>query len=338
MTIKTVKDAINDALVQSFEEDKNVILMGEDIAGGKGREQYQGTQDAWGGPFGVTQGLYTKFGGERVRDTTIAEAGFFGAAIGAAMTGLRPIVELMYVDFAGVCFDQMMNQAAKVRYMFGGKQKVPMVVRTVVGAGFRAGSEHSQTLYSLYTHIPGLKVVAPYDAYDAKGLLLSSIKDDDPVIFMEHKRLYMTSCEVPDDLKPIPLGKGRIRREGSDVTIIAIQRMNVFAEEAADELEKINISCEIVDPRTYSPLDEELIFQSVKKTGKVIVVDESNPKCSLASEISSLISEKCFSDLKAAVIKITAPHTPVPFSPPMEDFYIPSTKKIIDAVKKLKDV
>ena len=204
------------------------------------RDRYQGTQDAWGGPFGVTQGLYTKFGGERVRDTTIAEAGFFGAAIGAAMTGLRPIVELMYVDFAGVCFDQMMNQAAKVRYMFGGKQKVPMVVRTVVGAGFRAGSEHSQTLYSLYTHIPGLKVVAPYDAYDAKGLLLSSIKDDDPVIFMEHKRLYMTSCEVPDDLKPIPLGKGRIRREGSDVTIIAIQRMNLFAEEAANELEKIN--------------------------------------------------------------------------------------------------
>ena len=183
MPIKTVKEAINDALVQSFENDKNVILMGEDIAGGKGREQYQGTQDAWGGPFGVTQGLFTKFGAERVRDTTIAEAGFFGAAVGAAMTGLRPIVELMYVDFAGVCFDQMMNQAAKVRYMFGGKQKVPMVVRTVVGAGFRAGSEHSQTLYSLYTHIPGLKVVAPYDAYDAKGLLLASIQDDDPVIF-----------------------------------------------------------------------------------------------------------------------------------------------------------
>jgi len=335
MPILTVKEAINQALVESFTNDKNVILMGEDIAGGKGREQYQGTQDAWGGPFGVTQGLLTKFGPERVRDTTIAEAGFFGAAVGAAMTGLRPIVELMYVDFAGVCFDQLMNQAAKMRYMFGGKQNVPMVVRTVVGAGFRAGSEHSQTLYSLYTHIPGLKVVAPYDAIDAKGLLLSSIIDNDPVIFMEHKRLYMTKCEVPENLKPIPLGKGRIRKKGKDITIVAIQRMNLFAEEAANLLADEDIECEIIDPRTYSPLDESLIYESVKKTGKVIIIDESNPKCSLASEISSLISENCFNDLKAPILKLTAPHTPVPFSPPMEDFYIPSTKKIIKGIKTI---
>ena len=335
MPILTVKEAINQALVESFTNDKNVILMGEDIAGGKGREQYQGTQDAWGGPFGVTQGLLTKFGPERVRDTTIAEAGFFGAAVGAAMTGLRPIVELMYVDFAGVCFDQLMNQAAKMRYMFGGKQNVPMVVRTVVGAGFRAGSEHSQTLYSLYTHIPGLKVVAPYDAIDAKGLLLSSIIDNDPVIFMEHKRLYMTKCEVPENLKPIPLGKGRIRKKGKDITIVAIQRMNLFAEEAANLLADEDIECEIIDPRTYSPLDESLIYESVKKTGKVIIIDESNPKCSLASEISSLISENCFNDLKAPILKLTAPHTPVPFSPPMEDFYIPSTKKIIKGIKNI---
>ena len=331
----TVKEAINEALFESFQNDKNVILMGEDIAGGKGREEYPGTQDSWGGPFGVTQGLLTKFGPERVRDTTITEAGFFGAAVGAAMTGLRPIVELMYVDFLGVCFDQLMNQAAKMRYMFGGKQRVPMVVRTVVGAGFRAGSEHSQALYSLYTHIPGLKVVAPYDAYDAKGLLLSAIQDDDPVIFMEHKRLYMKACDVPENMEPIPLGKGRIRRQGKDITIIAIQRMNLFAEEAAEDMAQEGIDCEIIDPRSYSPLDEELIFESVRKTGKVIVVDESNPKCSLASEITSLISEKCFDDLKAAVIKITAPHTPVPFSPPMEDFYIPSVAKIIQAIKKL---
>ena len=335
MPILTVKEAINQALVESFTNYKNVILMGEDIAGGKGREQYQGTQDAWGGPFGVTQGLLTKFGPERVRDTTIAEAGFFGAAVGAAMTGLRPIVELMYVDFAGVCFDQLMNQAAKMRYMFGGKQNVPLVVRTVVGAGFRAGSEHSQTLYSLYTHIPGLKVVAPYDAIDAKGLLLSSIIDNDPVIFMEHKRLYMTKCEVPENLKPIPLGKGRIRKKGKDITIVAIQRMNLFAEEAANLLADEDIECEIIDPRTYSPLDETLIYESVKKTGKVIIIDESNPKCSLASEISSLISENCFNDLKAPILKLTAPHTPVPFSPPMEDFYIPSTKKIIKGIKTI---
>jgi len=333
----TVKDAINEALVESFENDSNVILMGEDIAGGAGRDNHPGARDSWGGPFGVTKGLLTKFGPERVMDTTIAEAGFFGAAVGAAMTGMRPIVELMYVDFAGVCFDQLMNQAAKMRYMFGGKQSVPMVVRTVVGAGFRAGSEHSQTLYSLYTHIPGLKVVAPYDAYDAKGLLLSSIIDNDPVIFMEHKKLYMTKCDVPDNMKPIPLGKGRVRKKGKDVTIIAIQRMNLFAEEAVADLLNEGIDCEIIDPRTYSPLDEELIFESVKKTGKVVVIDESNPKCSLASEITSLISEKCFGDLKAGVVKITAPHTPVPFSPPMEDFYIPSTKKIVESIKSLNN-
>ena len=180
-------------------------------------------------------------------------------------------------------------------------------------------------------------MVAPYDAYDAKGLLLSSIIDNDPVIFMEHKKLYMTKCDVPDNMKPIPLGKGRVRKKGKDVTIIAIQRMNLFAEEAVADLLNEGIDCEIIDPRTYSPLDEELIFESVKKTGKVVVIDESNPKCSLASEITSLISEKCFGDLKAGVVKITAPHTPVPFSPPMEDFYIPSTKKIVESIKSLNN-
>ena len=214
--------------------------------------------------------MLTKFGPERVRDTTIAEAGFFGAAVGAAMTGLRPIVELMYVDFAGVCFDQLMNQAAKMRYMFGGKQNVPMVVRTVVGAGFRAGSEHSQTLYSLYTHIPGLKVVAPYDAIDAKGLLLSSIIDNDPVIFMEHKRLYMTKCEVPENLKPIPLGKGRIRKKGKDITIVAIQRMNLFAEEAANLLSEEDIECEIIDRAWRENWVKPEI--NTNKSGKIINV------------------------------------------------------------------
>ncbi|MDA0700690.1 MAG: alpha-ketoacid dehydrogenase subunit beta, partial [bacterium] len=182
----TVRDAINEALFQAMELDPDVILMGEDIAGGAGRDEHPGALDAWGGPFGVTKGLATRFGRERVMDTTIAEAGFFGAAVGAAMTGLRPVVELMYVDFAGVAFDQMLNQAAKVRYMFGGKQRVPMVMRTVVGAGFRAGAEHSQTLYSLFTHVPGLKTVAPSTAADAKGLLLTAIADDDPVVFFEH--------------------------------------------------------------------------------------------------------------------------------------------------------
>jgi acetoin:2,6-dichlorophenolindophenol oxidoreductase subunit beta len=254
----TVKDAINEALVQAMSADENVILMGEDIAGGAGRDD-QGGLDAWGGPFGVTKGLATRFGRERVRDTTIAEAGFFGAAVGAAMTGLRPVVELMYVDFVGVCFDQLLNQAAKMRYMFGGKQRVPMVVRTVVGGGFRAASEHSQTLYSLYTHVPGLKTIAPSTAADAKGLLLAAIQDDDPVIFFEHKRLYMTKGEVSESATPIPLGKASIVRSGQHVTIVGVQRMVQFSLEAAHLLSLDGIEAEVIDPRTYSPLDEETI-------------------------------------------------------------------------------
>lgn len=331
----TVKDAINEALRQCMEADDDVVLFGEDIAGGQGRDEHPGAMDAWGGPFGVTQGLCTQFGRERVRDTTIAEAGFFGAAIGAAMVGMRPVCELMYVDFAGVCFDQMMNQAAKSRYMFGGKQNVPMVMRTVVGGGFRAGGEHSQTLYSLFTHIPGLKVVAPYSAADAKGLLIAAIRDDDPVVFLEHKRLYMRKEGVPEAAEAIPLGKGKIRRTGKDVTIIAVQRMNLFAEEAAITLALEGIEAEIIDPRTYSPLDEEMILTSVRKTGHVVVVDESYPRCGLAADIASLIAEKGFSDLRAPVLKVTAPHTPVPFSPPMEDFYIPSAERITRRVKEV---
>jgi pyruvate dehydrogenase E1 component beta subunit len=329
----TYKDAINEALRQMMDIDPTIILMGEDIAGGAGRDEHPGALDAWGGPFGVTKGLATRFGRERVMDTTIAEAGFFGAAVGAAMTGLRPIVELMYVDFAGVCFDQVMNQAAKVRYMFGGKQKVPMVVRTVVGAGFRAAAEHSQTLYSLYTHIPGIKTVAPSTAADAKGLLIAAIQDDDPVIFFEHKRLYMTKEHVPEEPIPISLGQARIVREGGDLTIVAVQRAVQFSMEAADELAKEGINVEIIDPRTYSPLDEATILSSVAKTGKALIVDESYPRCSLATDIAALIGDKGFHDLTGPVKRLTAPHTPVPFSPPLEDAYLPLPAKIIAAVR-----
>lgn len=331
----TVKDAINEALRETMRTDPDVVLFGEDIAGGQGRDEYPGAMDAWGGPFGVTKGLCSEFGRDRVRDTTIAEAGFFGAAIGGAMVGMRPVCELMYADFAGVCFDQMMNQAAKMRYMFGGKQNVPMVMRTVVGGGFRAGAEHSQTLYSLFAHIPGLKVVAPYSAADAKGLLIAAIRDDDPVVFFEHKRLYMQTEAVPEGDDAIPLGRGKRRREGRDVTVIAVQRMNLFAEQAAADLEAEGIEVEIIDPRTYSPLDEEMILASVKKTGRVIVVDESYPRCSLAADIAALIAEKAFKDLRAPVLKVTAPHTPVPFSPPMEDFYLPSRQRITRRIKEV---
>ncbi|HEY8595757.1 MAG TPA: alpha-ketoacid dehydrogenase subunit beta [Devosiaceae bacterium] len=330
----TVKDAINEALRETMRADPDVVLFGEDIAGGQGRDDYPGAMDAWGGPFGVTKGLCTEFGRDRVRDTTIAEAGFFGAAIGGAMVGMRPVCELMYADFAGVCFDQMMNQAAKMRYMFGGKQNVPMVMRTVVGGGFRAGAEHSQTLYSLFAHIPGLKVVAPYSAADAKGLLISAIRDDDPVVFFEHKRLYMQKEAVPEGAEAIPLGRGRRRREGGDVTVIAVQRMNLFAEQAAAELERDGIGVEIIDPRTYAPLDEEMILSSVKKTGRAVVVDESYPRCSLAADIAALIAEKGFADLRAPVLRVTAPHTPVPFSPPMEDYYLPSPERIARRVRE----
>lgn len=330
----TVKDAINEALMQVMEADPSVIMMGEDIAGGAGRDD-QGGLDAWGGPFGVTQGLATRFGRERIRDTTIAEAGFFGAAVGAAMTGLRPIVELMYVDFVGVCYDQLLNQAAKMRYMFGGKQRVPMVVRTVVGAGFRAAAEHSQALYPLYTHVPGLKTVAPTTPADAKGLLISAIQDDDPVIFFEHKRLYMTKGDVPEDPTPIPLGKASIPRSGKDITVVAVQRMVNFSLEAARLLDIEGIQAEVIDPRTYSPLDEDTILKSVAKTGYLIIVDESYPRCGLAADISSIVAEKGFDYLKGAIRKVTPPHTPVPFSPPMEDFYLPSPQKIADAVRGL---
>ena len=330
----TLKDAINEALMQAMEADPSIIMMGEDIAGGAGRDE-QGGLDAWGGPFGVTKGLATRFGRERVRDTTIAEAGFFGAAVGAAMTGLRPIVELMYVDFVGVCFDQLLNQAAKMRYMFGGKQRVPMVVRTVVGAGFRAASEHSQTLYSLYTHVPGLKTVAPSNAADAKGLLLAAIQDDDPVIFFEHKKLYMTTGEVSETATPIPLGKASVPRVGKHLTIVGVQRMVNFSLEAAQMLAKDGIEVEVIDPRSYSPLDEDTILESVAKTGHLVIVDESHPRCGLASDISAIVAEKGFDYLKGPIRRITAPHTPVPFSPPMEDFYLPLPARIAETVRKM---
>jgi acetoin:2,6-dichlorophenolindophenol oxidoreductase subunit beta len=330
----TLKDAINEALAQAMEHDPDVILLGEDIAGGAGRDGHPGALDAWGGPFGVTKGLATRFGRERVMDTTIAEAGFFGAAVGAAMTGLRPVVELMYVDFAGVSFDQLLNQAAKVRYMFGGKQRVPMVVRTVVGAGFRAAAEHSQTLYSLFTHVPGLKTVAPSTPADAKGLLLTAIADDDPVVFFEHKRLYMTRGPVPEAPVPIPFGKARIAREGRDLTVVGVQRGVVFALEAARQLAELGIEVEVIDPRTYSPLDEEAILASVAKTGHLLVVDESYPRCSLATDVAALVADKGFADLKGPIKRLTAPHAPVPFSPPLEDAYLPLPPRIVEAIRR----
>ncbi len=328
-----VKDAINEALAAEMELDGRVFLIGEDIGGGAGRdEQYPPALDAWGGPFGVTHGLQTRFGRRRVIDSALAETGFIGACIGAAVAGLRPVAEIMYIDFIGTSFDQLLNHAAKLRYVYDGKVSVPMVVRTVSGAGFRAAAEHSQSLYSLYTHIPGLKVVAPSNAYDAKGLMVSSIRDPDPVIFIEHKRLYMTECEVPEEQYAIPFGVAAVVREGKDVTIVGVQKMVLTSLEAADLLSDLGVEAEVIDPRTYSPLDMRTIVNSVKKTGRLVVVDESHPRCSLATDIAAQVADLAFASLRAPIKRVTGAHTPIPFSPPLEDAFIPQPSNVVSAV------
>ncbi|MGZ8649470.1 MAG: alpha-ketoacid dehydrogenase subunit beta [Solirubrobacteraceae bacterium] len=325
----TFQQAINEALAQEMERDESVVLFGEDVAGGAGAS---GEDDAWGGVLGVTKGLYPKFP-NRVLDTPISESAIVGAAAGAAASGLRPVAELMFVDFLGVCLDQIYNQAAKFRYMFGGKSITPMVIRTMFGAGIRAAAQHSQTLYPIFTHIPGLKVVVPATPYDAKGLLIQSIRDDDPVIFLEHKVLYTIEGDVPEESYAIPFGEANIVREGSDVTIVALGRMVLLAEQAADELAGEGIDCEIVDPRTTSPLDEDTILESVENTGRLVVVDEASPRCGLAADIVARVAQEAFSSLKAPPRMVTPPHTPVPFSPVLEDAYVPTPASIAEAVR-----
>ena len=332
MAKKSFRQAINEALRQEMERDHRVVIMGEDISGGMGAP---GEQDAWGGPLGVTKGLMPQFGRDRVLDTPITESAFIGAAAGAAATGLRPVAELMFVDFMGVCFDQIFNQAAKFKYMFGGKAVTPLVIRTMYGAGFRAASQHSQCLYPLFTHIPGLKVVIPSNPYEAKGLLIQAIRDDDPVIFFEHKMMYDDEAEVPDEAYTIPFGEANVTREGDDVTIIAFGRMVNVANEAADNLEKAGISCTVVDPRTTSPLDRDTILETAEETGRVVVVDEAHPRCSMAADISALCAQEIFGALKAPVKMVTAPHSPVPFSPALEDLYIPNAAKVEAAVREV---
>jgi pyruvate dehydrogenase E1 component beta subunit len=282
--------------------------------------------------LGVTKGLAARAPG-RVLDTPISESAFVGAAAGAACSGLRPVVELMFVDFMGVCFDQIFNQAAKFRYMFGGKAVTPMVIRTMWGAGIRAASQHSQALYPIFTHIPGLKVVVPSNPYDAKGLLIEAIRDDDPVVFFENKVLYTMEGDVPEEAYTIPFGEANVVREGGDVTIVALGREVGLALEAAEKLAADGIECEIIDPRTTSPLDEETIFESVQETGRLVVVDEANPRCSLAADIASRVAQECWDALEAAPQMVTAPHSPVPFSPILEDLYVPGADRIEEAVR-----
>ena len=327
----TYREALNEALAQEMERDPSVIVMGEDNAGGEGAP---GDDDAWGGVLGVTKGLYHKFPG-RVLDTPISESAFIGAAVGAATAGLRPVAELMFVDFMGVCFDQIFNQAAKFRYMFGGRAVTPVVIRTMYGAGLRAAAQHSQALYPVFTHIPGLKVVIPATPYDAKGLLITAIRDNDPVIFFEHKALYDLTGPVPEESYTLPFGEANVVREGSDVTIVTLGRMVHTSLAAADELAASGVSCEVVDLRTTSPLDEDTILESVENTGRLVVVDEATPRCSIATDISALAASRAFGALRAPIGMVTAPHTPVPFSAALEDQYIPDAQRIVNAVKSV---
>lgn len=327
------QQAINEALAQEMRRDDTVFIIGEDVAGGAGAP---GEDDAWGGVLGVTKGLYHQFPG-RVLDAPLSEIGYIGAAVGAATQGLRPVCELMFVDFAGCCLDQILNQAAKFRYMFGGKAVTPLVMRTMYGAGLRAAAQHSQMLTSLWTHIPGLKVVCPSSPYDAKGLLIQAIRDNDPVIFCEHKLLYSMQGDVPEEVYTVPFGEANYLRDGSDVTLVTYGRMVHVAMEAANNLARQGIDCEVLDLRTTSPLDEDSILESVEKTGRLVVIDEATPRCSMATDISALVAQKAFGALKGPIEMVTAPHTPVPFSDALEDLYIPDAAKIEAAVRTVLD-
>lgn len=316
----TFREAINEALRQEMERDPNVVVMGEDVG-------------VYGGVFGVTKGLFEKFGMDRVVDTPISEAGFIGAAVGAAALGLRPVVELMFVDFFGVAMDQIYNQAAKMRYMFGGKIKIPITIRTTIGGGLSAAAQHSQVLYSIFAHVPGLKIIVPSTPYDAKGLLISAIRDDNPKIYFEHKLLYDVKGPVPEEPYTIPLGVADIKREGTDATVIALAYVVHEALKAAGLLSKEGISIEIVDPRTIVPFDKETVLKSVKKTGRVVVVDEDYDRCSFASWVAAIIADEAFEYLDAPIKRVTTPTVPIPFSPVLEREILPNAEKIVRAVK-----
>ena len=328
------RQAINEALRQEMERDEDVIIMGEEIAGGAGRE-HLGIVDAWGGPFRTTVGLIQQFGNQRVLDAPLSEAAFIGAAIGAASTGMRTVAELMFVDFIGVCMDQLINNAAKMRYMFGGQVKVPFTMLTRIGAGFGSAAQHSESYYSIFSHMPGLKGVVPSDAYTAKGLLVAAIRDDDPVIYFEHKGLYGETGPVPEELYELPLGKARTVRPGKDITLVGISKMTWICTAAAEELAKSGIDAEVIDLLSISPIDYDHVIDSVRRTHRLVVVDEDTPICSMASEICSRVAEEAFDYLDAPPSRVTAPHTPVPYSRALEVNYMPNEARVISTVTAL---
>ena len=319
----TYAQALNEALAYNLGKDPRVFLMGEDI--GK-----------YGGIFQVTAGLLDRFGPEKVIDAPISESGFVGAAVGAAMTGMKPVVEIMFIDFTTVAMDMIVNQMAKIHYMFGGRGKVPMVLRTNIGAGRGAAAQHSQSFHAFFLHIPGLIVVAPSTPYDAKGLLNTAIQDENPVVFVEHKKLYITKGNVPEEYYAIPFGKADVKREGRDMTIVATHAMVARSMTVAEEFSKEGIEIEIVDPRTLCTLDKKTIVESVKKTGRLIVADEGPVTCGVSAEMSAMIAEEAVEYLQAPILRVGSPDTPVPFSPPLEKIYIPDEEDVREAVLKMK--
>jgi pyruvate dehydrogenase E1 component beta subunit len=331
-TLSTVT-AINEALTIAMRTDPDVILMGEDVAGGGARDK-EGV-DEMGGIVGTTKGLIKVFGPERVLDTPISEMGLLGTAVGAAATGLRPVAELMFMDFIGVALDPLLNQAAKLRYMFGGKARVPLTVCTLMGAGMQAAAQHSQSLYGITAGIPGLKTVIPSNPADAKGLLLAAIRDDDPVIFCEPKTVLMSGGEVPEGDYEVPLGVAAIAREGSDVSLVGMGGTVPVALAAAEALAAEGVSAEVLDLRSLQPLDEAAILATLSKTGRLVVVDESTPRCGIASDVAALCVDRGFDFLEAPVKKVTAPFTPVPFAAVLEKAFMPAADDVVAAVRSL---
>lgn len=319
----TYRDALREALREEMRRDETVFLLGEDI----GR--------FWGGAFKVTSGLAEEFGDARVRDTPISESTIVGAAVGAAITGMRPVAEIMFGDLTTLAMDQIANQAAKIRYMFGGQAKAPMVIRTPFGAGVNIASHHSQSLEAWFMHVPGLYVALPSTPYDAKGLLKTAIRGDNPVFFCEHKLLYPMKGIIPEEEFLVPFGKAEVKREGKDVTIFATMFMVHKALAAAEQLAKSGVSTEVVDPRTLAPLDKVAILASVKKTGRLVIVSEDTKTAGVSAEIAAIVAEEAIDYLDAPVKRVAEPDTPIPFSPPLESFVIPDEKRIIKAVKEI---
>jgi pyruvate dehydrogenase E1 component beta subunit len=315
------REAVRDALATAMRKDDDVFIMGEDIA-------------EMGGSMGVTQGLLDEFGPERVRNTPISEIGIVGAGIGAAMQGMRPVVEIMYEDFLTLSAEQIVNQAAKHRYMSGGQLKVPLTIRTQGGAGWSPGAQHAQQLESWFVHIPGLKVVFASTPTDVRGLLYSAIYEDNPVIFFEHRTLYGLKEEMPDELEPIPIGQARVLREGKDVTVVATGRLAHEALDAAGQLEEQGVSVEVVDPRTLQPLDEETIVESVKKTNRCVVAHEAVTRMGFGAEVAAVVQHQAFDWLDAPIERVGAKFTPIPFAPVMEEFVVPHAKDVVEAIQR----